>query len=190
MGLLGRHVLFVTSLVLLPFVTVTFYDHCTMKESVEVRTKSGLAGGKPLIFALLPLEHLTSVYCFCTLVDFQNFEYLEIHQKSRYLKLEDLCPIFRLMPINWLFELFSLAVLFSFLLLLLLLLLYAYLLLRPKQRHKLDTVEPSCATTCLKLLPIIKIKKKTFSVKVFQLELLVKQPLPLSQRDHFWGLMV
>ena len=88
------------SLVLLPFVTVTFYDHCTTKESVEVRTKSGLAGGKPVIFALLPFEHLTSVFCFCTLLDFQNFEYLEIHQKSRYLKLEDLCPIFRLMPIN------------------------------------------------------------------------------------------
>ena len=72
------------SLVLLPFVTVTFYDHCTTKESVEVRTKSGLAGGKPVIFSLLPFEHLTSVFCFSTLVDFQNFEYLEIHQKSRY----------------------------------------------------------------------------------------------------------
>ena len=79
---------------------MTFYDHCTTKESVEVRTKSGLAGGKPVIFALLPFEHLTSVFCFSTLVDFENFEYLEIHQKSRYLKLEDLCPIFRLMPIN------------------------------------------------------------------------------------------
>lgn len=66
MGLLGSHVLFVTRW-LLPFVTVTFYDHCTTKESVEVRTKSGLAGGKPVIFALLPFEHLTSVFCFCTL---------------------------------------------------------------------------------------------------------------------------
>ena len=99
-GLVGSSCVVCHSLVLLPFVTVTFYAHCTTKESVEVRTKSGLAGGKPVIFALLPFEHLTSVFCFCTLVDFQNFEYLEINQKSRYLKLEDVCPIFRLMPIN------------------------------------------------------------------------------------------
>ena len=50
------------SLVLLPFVTVTFYEHCTTKESVEKRMKSGLAGGKAVLFALFPFENLTSVY--------------------------------------------------------------------------------------------------------------------------------
>ena len=101
------------SLVLLPFVTVTFYEHCTTKESVEKRMKSGLAGEKRffLLFSrsrILP--QCITLFCFCTLVDCQSFEYLEIHQKSRYLKLEDLYPIFRLMPINRLFGLFLLAV--------------------------------------------------------------------------------
>ena len=36
-----------------------------------------------------------TLFCFCTLVAFQNFEYLEIHQKSRYLKIGGLVSYFQ-----------------------------------------------------------------------------------------------